>query len=141
MRIYDEVGERWITMDRRSWSDDHGSEADERSLTQQHMREEVDVNTIVKRFGITGQMPFGNASGLYGDFTGITDFDSALERIEMAQDKFMKLPPDVREKFDNDPAKLIAFASSLPEAEFVAMFEEVKPADEEVKPAEPAPSS
>lgn len=88
--------------------------------TQQHFGDEVDINTIVRRFGITGQMPFGSAQGFYGDFTGITDYDDALDKIREAEEKFMKLPPDVRERFNNDPAEMVRQASSLEEAEFMA---------------------
>lgn len=92
------------------------------SLVQQHLRDEVDINTIMRRFGLTRELPLGPASGVYGDFTGISDFQSALDRIEGARDRFMALPPDVRERFDNDPGKLIAMASEMPGAEFEALF-------------------
>lgn len=92
------------------------------SLVQQHFKDEVDINTIMRRFGLTRELPLGPASGVYGDFTGISDFSSAMERIEGARERFMALPPEVRERFDNDPGKLIAMASALPAAEFDALF-------------------
>lgn len=85
---------------------------------QQHLREEVDVNTIVRRFGITGQMPVGVKQGLYGDFSGITDYSSAVEAIERAQNGFMKLPAEVRERFNNDPSRLADFARTADEQTF-----------------------
>lgn len=88
------------------------------SLVQQHFREEADINTIVRRFGMTGQMPSGVAGGVYGDFTGIEDYASAVERIERARDGFMTLPPEVRERFGNDPGRLVDLAQSLTEDEF-----------------------
>lgn len=90
------------------------------SLVQQHFQDEVDVNTIVRRFGLTREMPFGSSQGVYGDFTGISDYESALERVRGAQDRFMTLPPEVRERFGNDPALLVRAASELSEEEFVA---------------------
>lgn len=81
------------------------------SLVQQHFRDEVDINTIVRRFGLTAELPAGVAGGVFGDFTDIQDYDDAMARIRRADEGFMKLPPDVRERFDNDPAKLIVFAA------------------------------
>lgn len=85
----------------------------------QSFQDEVDINTIVRRFGLTREMPFGSAAGVFGDFTEISDYESALERVRGAQDRFMTLPPEVRERFGNDPALLVRAASELSEAEFV----------------------
>lgn len=90
----------------------------EDTLVQQHMRDEVDVNTIVRRFGVTGAMPFGREAGVYGDFTEIQDFDGAVAKVEGARSRFMTLPAEVRERFDNDPGKMIAFAQSVSEEQF-----------------------
>lgn len=81
------------------------------SLVQQQFRDEVDINTIVKRFGLTGQAPSSGLEGVYGDFEGITDYASAVAAIEKARESFMVVPPEVREKFDNDPGKLLEFVS------------------------------
>lgn len=93
------------------------------SLVQQQFGEEVDINTIVRRFGLTQEMPSGIAGGVYGDFSGITDYESAVEAIDRARSGFMKLPAEVRDRFGNDPARLIRLAHELPEAEFVRAFE------------------
>lgn len=91
--------------------------------TQQHFRDEVDINTIVRRFGMTGVMPFGQMQGVYGDFSGITDFDEAVAKIRDGQERFMRLPPEVRERFGNDPARLIRKAQELDEGAFGALLE------------------
>lgn len=82
---------------------------------QQHYADEVDINTIVRRFGISQAAPLGIPGGLFGDFTGITDFADAVDRVERAELAFMELPADIRDRFDNDPGKLIAFAQTIPE--------------------------
>lgn len=97
-----------------------GIETGSVSLVQQHYKEEVDVNTIVRRFGLTAAMPSGAAGGMYGDFTGITDYDDAVARIERANAGFMSLPAEVRERFGNDPSRLISLAQTGSEAEFLA---------------------
>lgn len=106
----------------REVSDATSLETGPETYTQQHFREEVDVNTIMRRFGVTQELPLGPATGIYGDFTGITDYESAVERIEGARNAFMQLPAEVRERFDNDPGKLIAAAEVMPPEEFEALF-------------------
>lgn len=123
-REYDEASGSWFTVDGDGHSDLWSNRGGGEVLTQQHFAEEVDVNTIVRRFGITREMPFGQAEGVYGDFTGILDYDSALEKITEAQNKFMNLPAEVREKFRNDPAELIRQAGSMEEGAFVSQFNE-----------------
>lgn len=103
----------------REVSDMTGLDTGPETLVQQHFADEVDVNTIVRRFGITRAMPLGKSGeGLYGDFTEITDYESALERVKKVEEGFMKLPPDVRERFENNPGKLIEFAHTLVEDDF-----------------------
>lgn len=81
------------------------------SLTQQHFAEEVDINTIMRRFGATGQVAQFMSEGAYGDFTGIEDYDGALERIGRVDEAFMKLPAEVREQFGNDAGNLVRMVS------------------------------
>lgn len=105
------------------------------TTVQQHFKDEVDVNTIVRRFGATGQLPAFRPEGVYGDFTGIEDYDGAIERIERAHNAFMQLPASVREQFDNDPGRLIRAASVSSEDEFGKLIFPVK---DDGKPNVPA---
>lgn len=82
---------------------------DAESVVQQQFAEECDINTIVKRFGITGELPNGVAMPLSGDFTGVTDFQTAMQLIRQAQESFYELPAEVRARFANNPADVIAF--------------------------------
>lgn len=105
-------------------SDMTGVDTGRESLVQQHFQDEVDINTIVRRFGVSGQLPLGpNGPAVYGDFSGITDYDSALDTISRANDAFMALPADVRLRFKNDPAELIRYAQSVTEEEFTAALQ------------------
>lgn len=106
----------------KMWSERSRTFNDGVSLVQQHFKDEVDINTIVRRFGMTGEMPFGAAAGVYGDFTEVTDFASAKERIMRAEAGFMKLPADVRERFGNDPGAMVQFAQERGEDEFASLF-------------------
>jgi len=95
-------------------SDLTGLECKDPSLAQQHMKEETDINYIVERFGVTGQLPEAPVRvPTYGDFTGTNDYRTALDIVLAADDAFMQLPANVRERFHNDPAELVDFVSDL----------------------------
>lgn len=78
-------------------------------VTQQQFKEECDINEIVRRFGLTGQLPDGIGMPQSGDFTGITDFQSAMEVVRRSQEAFMELPADIRARFANDPQRVLEF--------------------------------
>lgn len=79
------------------------------SVVQQQFADECDINTIVRRFGLTGELPNGVSMPLSGDFTSATDFQSSMNLIRQAQESFLELPATVRERFNNDPARVINF--------------------------------
>ena len=81
------------------------------SLTKQSFRDECDINNILRKFNVTGQLPAGRVQPQYGDFSGITDYQSALNAVMTAQDSFLELPAKVRAKFGNDPAVFLDFVS------------------------------
>lgn len=81
----------------------------EESVVQQQFAEEVDINTIVRRFGLTGELPNGVNMPVSGDFTGVTDFHTAMNLIRQSEAAFAELPAEVRERFANDPARVISF--------------------------------
>lgn len=79
--------------------------------TQQHQKDDADINVIVKRFGLTGQLPQNVRAPMYGDFEGVTDYQSAMHAVMAAQASFMEFPADVRMRFANDPARFVDFCS------------------------------
>lgn len=85
--------------------------SDVQSRTQQHFAEEVDINTIVRRFGLTGELPENVPHILQGDFTNVVDFQSAMDMVVAAREAFDAQPAAVRARFDNDPQKFLDFTS------------------------------
>lgn len=79
------------------------------SLAQQNQKEEADINTIVRRFGLTGELPSAKAMPQYGDFTHVTDYQSALNAVKEAEDAFAALGSKVRKRFHNSPAEFMDF--------------------------------
>lgn len=90
-------------------SDETGLVCLDKSLTQQQFAEEVDINTIVRRFNLTGQLPSTFNMPRYGDFTGISDYHSAMNIVRQADEEFLTLPAELRARFNNDPGQLIEF--------------------------------
>lgn len=78
-------------------------------MTQQQFKDECDINTIVERFGLTGELPENIRMPVSGDFTQVTDFQSAMNMVRQAEEAFNELPGAVRYRFANNPARLIEF--------------------------------
>lgn len=89
------------------------------SLTEQSHTDEVNLNTMVKRMGLTdGAIPPAVFDpSYYGDFTDVADFRTSLDRVRVAQENFAALPAKLRARFDNNAAKLFAFVSDPENAE------------------------
>jgi len=90
-------------------SQETGLTCNDPSLTQQHMKDECDINVLVERFGITGQFPVSPLEPTYGDFSGVSDYHSALNAIRASDEAFMALPAKIRARFDHDPNALLNF--------------------------------
>lgn len=80
------------------------------SKTQQHFKKECDINSILKSFDRTGILSHvNNKTPLYGDYSEVPDYLTANMIVEESKRKFASLPAFIRERFDNDPAKLVQF--------------------------------
>lgn len=79
------------------------------SLVQQEFKDECDINNIVSKFLRTGELPDPVAVPQYGDFTGIPDYQTALNMVIQADAAFMQLDPNVRARFDNDAGRFMDF--------------------------------
>lgn len=90
-------------------SDESGLKCEDISLAQQNQKEEADINYIVKRFGLTGQLPDNIRVPQSGDFTMITDYHTALNQVKQADEAFMLLPADLRNRFQNNPELFVEF--------------------------------
>lgn len=93
--------------DLKKASDDTGTYNDEASLTVQEHALDADINEIARRWDLLGQMPANPRLPMTGDFTHITDYQSALEAVRQADANFMELTPEVRAAFENNPQLLL----------------------------------
>ena len=78
-------------------------------MTQQHFKEECDINEITRRFGLGAEMPKGIKVPTYGDFTGLESYHDACNAIAQAGESFDSLPALVRDRFRNDPGAFVDF--------------------------------
>lgn len=118
-------------------SDLTGLMCQDESRTVQSERDEVDINTIVERFGLTGQLPDDNyRAPQSADFVGIYDYQTALNSVIEAERSFMALPAKLRARFGNDPQLLLEFLSDDANRDEAVKFGLLKPVEEPPKPME-----
>jgi len=86
-----------------------GTDTGPESKTQQQFKDEVDINTIVERFGVTGEMPPPINFPEVQEFEETFDFQTSMNVIRQAQESFMTLPAKARARFDNNPQKFMEF--------------------------------
>lgn len=95
--------------DRNLASVESGLVCDDGSRAVQSAEEESNINTIVRRFGISGKLPDQVAMPRSGDFTNVPDFHAAMNLVRQAQEEFVRVPADVRARFRNDPQEFMNF--------------------------------
>lgn len=108
------------------------------SMTKQSFAEECDINEILRR-AKNGQDISGSVIdrvARYGDFSNVPSYQEALNLVKNANGMFMSLDAHVRERFNNDPVKMIAFLQNADNYD-----EAVKLGLVVAKPAEPADGS
>lgn len=97
--------------DHSQLSDLSGLLCEDESLASQSSFEESDINVLVRRFGLDGQLPVDVRAPTYGDFTGLKSYQESLDALLEAQASFMAMPAHVRAEFDNDPHRFVSFCS------------------------------
>lgn len=112
-------------------------------LTRQEFKDECDINKILANYAQTGQLGHLNTRPpMWGD-VGPQDFQTALHLVMDAQAEFDKLPAKVRDRFANDPAKLLAFVqdeSNRSEAISLGLVPSPPPAAPATPPAPSTPA-
>lgn len=91
----------------------HGLACTDDSLTVQADGEQADINFIVKQFGLTASLPYGEAVPEYADYSDLpSDYHSAINFVRDADNLFMKYPADIRSKFNNDAGLFLNFITN-----------------------------
>lgn len=79
------------------------------TMTKQADRDEADINQIIKRFEKTGMLTVNQREAFFGDVSGLTDYKTALDTVNEANNLFKGMSAEIRTRFDNDPALMIQF--------------------------------
>lgn len=103
------------------------------SLTQQQFKEEADINTIVNRFGLTGELPEDLRAPVSGDFTDVVDYQTAMNAIRRAEEGFYDLPAPIRARFHNNPGELLDFVENADNREEALKLGIIKPPPEKTR--------
>lgn len=82
--------------------------SDEPSMTAQEFRDEVDINSLVSLFLRTG-IPQAPVPSQFVEFAERFDFQSAMNGLVQAKNQFAAMPSNIRDRFQNDPSRLMAF--------------------------------
>lgn len=89
----------------------------EPTKAQQNFKEECDINTIVRNFGVTGLMPQNVRVPLVDEFIEQMDYQSSLNKLMEADAAFMQMPAEIRKQFGNDAGRFVDFVSDSKNAE------------------------
>lgn len=101
-----------LNYDTDSVSRETGLSCPEPTRAQQQFKDEVDINTIAKQFGMTGRLPECVRMPTFEDFSDVVDYQTALNASRRAAQAFMEMPANVRERFQNDPQRFLEFCSN-----------------------------
>lgn len=87
------------------------------SLTEQSHKDDVDLNLMLNRMGVKdgSRIPADISvtdPRYYGEVEDYMDLRTALDRTREAQERFNQLPAKIKNRFDNDPAKLWDFVQN-----------------------------
>lgn len=116
------------------------------SRTKQSFKDDCDINLIVKRHAQRGMWDhLAPHTPTYGDFTGATDLQDAIFKVDEANRDFMTLPAALRSAVNNDPVQLLeALASEEGTEELIQLGlkieEEQEPEREEPVGETPTPT-
>jgi hypothetical protein len=91
-------------------SDKSGLDTGTEGGAKQSFKEECDINTIVKRFGIGYEMPDNVRAPEYGDFTGVDSFHAMVNTVAHTREQFELLPAHIRAFHNNDPVKYVEYS-------------------------------
>jgi phage internal scaffolding protein len=80
------------------------------SLTQQSQKSEACIHKMMDRYKLTGTLPQRSNFKYTGDaLPPADDYHTAMNIITSTQFEFDSLPSNIRQKFGNDPAKMLQF--------------------------------
>lgn len=105
------------------------------SRTKQSDAAGSDVNQIMTKWIAHGIVPPEGPKPQYGDFSGVDDFHTAMNKVRQAEQQFEALPAAVRAHVNHDPGK---FLEMVYDPERVKELEELGLVPERIPEEKPA---
>lgn len=98
------------------------------TLTQQHFKEQCDVNNIINRFTASARASGASLSDLlppvtskdFADVSNVGDFLDASNRVARMVETFEALPADVRRRYQDQPSVFVQALNSPEELRFLS---------------------
>lgn len=88
------------------------------SMTKEAFADECDINAIMERFALTGEITHVNKlEPRYGDWSVVPEYQNAVNLVIQAREDFDALPAKIRERFHNSPESFLKFVSNPDNAE------------------------
>lgn len=119
------------------------------SMTQQHFKDETMIDNILQKYAETGFLtdPFTPKRPIqFGDFSDVTDFQTAQNAVARTTEYFESLPSRIRASFNNNPQDFLnalndpSQRAKLEELGFVAPSEAKSPESSDKPSAAPSES-
>lgn len=105
----------------------------ERSRTKQEFWKQTDINTIMAKYDKTGQVdPLVLRDMQFGDFSDGRSFAEMAMKVKDAHFEFQQLPSQLREHYDNDPAKLLDALNKPEERENLLKWGVIEPNEQDL---------
>lgn len=81
------------------------------SMTFQSEKDGTMIEAYLRKFRATGFLgdPERKARAVYGDFTGIEDFQTIQQKMAALNEYFMSLPSNVRRFFGDEPGNYVSW--------------------------------
>jgi len=107
--------------------------------TRQADKESCDINVILSRFERSGVLPeLIKKDARYGDFSDVPSYQESLDLVAMARAQFDALDAKVRDRFANDPTRMLEFVNDPANREEMIRLGMAVPKPDKVSPPSPA---
>lgn len=107
----------------------------QKTVTQQHMENDCNINEIMGRYLKTGILPqYPNMNPTYGDVSNLGTYENCVQKVKAAEEDFMALPAAIRKRFGHNPGKLLEFLSNEENYEEAVKLGIVEAKKEDSKP-------
>lgn len=121
----DALARKWSGKPDPAWTDPGIDCTGDPGRTDPSAAKDADINNIVATYHKTGYFPTAERAAIFADVSNAPSYQEALQTVINAENAFMELPAKIREKFQNDPAQMLAFLddpNNRPEAAALGML-------------------